>query len=183
MGEVQKEKKLVKLIFGLLVNSEDYFDKIERRLTYDFGDIDRFSPVIPFNYTNYYADEMGEILYRKWIAMSDLIYEYELAETKLHTNNLELLYKPESSNGRSVNIDPGIIMLDKLVLATTKNYSHRIFIGDGIYGEVTLNYKKNNGFLPNPWTYPDYKDENNLLFFNMVREDLKKQYAEQEIKY
>ncbi len=176
MGEIQKEKRPVKLIIGLLSSNSDYFEKAIRHLIYDFGDIDKESSEIPFSYTHYYDKEMGGNIIRKWISFIDLIYENDLPEIKLHTNDLEQLYKPEYYEGRVVNIDPGFIALDKLVLATTKNYAHRIYMSEGIYGEVTLNFKKDSGFAPNPWTYPDYKDPKNMEFFNIIREDLKEKY-------
>lgn len=183
MGEIQKEKRLVKLIFGMLATNVELFEKIERRIAYDYGDIERSSEIIPFTYTNYYVEEMGESIFRKWISCKDLIYEYELVEVKQHTNNLEKLFMPQSANGRIVNIDPGIITLDKLILATTKNFTHRILMSEGIFAEVTLNFKKHEGFFPNPWTYPDYKDPKNIEFFNLIRNDLKQQYVSQGIKH
>jgi len=174
MGEIKKEHKKAILIIGLLVSSEKYFDVVEHRLEYDFGDIARRSETIPFVYTDFYNKEMGDNILRRWISFKDLIFEDELSSVKHHTNNLELLYKPDDSSGRQVNIDPGIITLDKLILASTKNYSHRILINDGIYVEITLNYKKQKGFAPCDWTYPDYHDPQNLEFFNQVRGDLKK---------
>ena len=73
----------------------------------------------------------------------------------------------------AVNIDPGYVTLSKLVLATTKDYSHRIYIGKGIYGEVTLQYTKGT-FTPFPHTYPDYQTRIAIEFFNQVRDFVKK---------
>lgn len=173
MGDVNKEKKRVKLLFGILAKSEEMFAKVERRIEYDYGEIERRSPIIPFTYTDYYNAEMGENILRRWISCKDLIFQNELPEVKLDTNKLELLFKPKDSASRCVNIDPGVIYLDKLILATTKNYTHRIYMSDGIYGEITLNYKKNHGYAPNHWTYADYKDPKNIEFFNLIRDDFK----------
>ena len=86
-----------------------------------------------------------------------------------------------SNNKRRVNIDPGYISLDKLVLFTTKNYSHRIYLNEGIYAEVTLKFERKS-FVPLPWTYPDYKTLEYIDFFNKIRETYKDQILEGQIK-
>ena len=80
---------------------------------------------------------------------------------------MEKKYEIESK--RRINIDPGYISQAKLILATTKNYSHRIFIGKGIFGDVHMQFS-NKSYRSQPWTYPDYKDEKNVTFFNNVRQ-------------
>ena len=70
------------------------------------------------------------------------------------------------------HIDPGLIGLANLVLASTKNYAHRLYLGEGIYGEVSMIYE-NRTFVPLKWTYPDYYIEESIDFFLRVRESLK----------
>ena len=136
------------------------------------------SEVIEFNHTSYYNKEMGENLLRQWLSFGNLLQPDELAELKLRTNELERLYLNENQ-GRKINIDPGIISLNNLILASTKNYSHRIYIGKGIYAELTLLYQKGI-FRPLEWTYPDYREEGTRKFFTRVREILKKRISEVE---
>ncbi|MBS3765816.1 DUF4416 family protein [Candidatus Bipolaricaulota bacterium] len=162
----------VKLFAGVLTGYPELVPEVEFRLSDRFGTIDEESPLISFDYTDYYRDEMGEGLQRKFFSFRDLIPPEELAEIKLETNEIELSLAKDSNADaeRPVNIDPGYLGPSKLVLATTKNYSHRIYLERGIYAEVTLQYE-NGGFRPQPWTYPDYRSDEYLDFFQGLREE------------
>ncbi|HPC39105.1 MAG TPA: DUF4416 family protein [Exilispira sp.] len=174
MGEYQKQRK-VKLFCAILYSDYEIYKKTLNILENEFSKIDYISDVILFSYTSYYQPEMGDNIYRLFISFSDPIYPYKLAEIKKRTNEIENLFKID--NKRKINIDPGYISLSNLVLATTKNYSHRIALSAEIYGEVTLIYKK-GGFQSLDWTYPDYKDSKNIVHFNNIRNILSKQLKE-----
>ena len=132
-----------------------------------YGAVDMASSWLPFNFTIYYNNEMGAPLFRRLVAFKQLIHQISLADIKLFTNDLE---HEHSINGkRLVNIDPGYLLQERFVLATGKNFSHRIHIGKGIYADLTLMYTKGE-FEPLPWTYPDYASENILTFLNQVRD-------------
>ena len=169
-----------KLIAGLIA-VPDFLNDALKELEKTFGPITLKSEVIPFDKTNYYEPEMGKGLVRVWVAFDKLIEQDEIVEIKLRTNEIERKWMVEGK--RKVNIDPGYVTESKLVLATTKNYSHRIYLRDGIYAEVTLIYRKKQGFEPLQWTYPDYREKTALEFFNRVREeyreDLKRLRARQ----
>jgi hypothetical protein len=167
MGKIYSQEK-VKLIAGLLSNDEILIDKIgailEKKLK---NKIDFKSGIIDFTYTDYYNKEMGIALKRKFISFKRLVDLETLAKIKLDTNDVE---KKFCINGkRAINIDPGYVDMAKLVLMSTKDYSHRIHIGKGIFAEVTLHYK-NKHFNFWPWTYPDYKSEEYARIFEMIRD-------------
>lgn len=105
---------------------------------------------------------------RKFLSFESLISPQRLAEIKSLTNELEVRFQRQESE-RGINIDPGYVEAGKLVLATIKNQQHRIYLGKGIYGEVTLRFRKGR-FEPWEWTYPDYRSAPYLKFFNRVRE-------------
>ena len=130
------------------------------------------SKIMPFTHTEFYNAEMGNEIFRQWQAYEKKILPSELAKIKVLTNQLEKKFS-NADNGRKINIDPGYISLCNLVLASTKNYSHRIYIDLGIYAEVTLIFKHGH-FMPLEWTYPDYKEPIALEFFEKVRILLKK---------
>jgi CRISPR/Cas system CSM-associated protein Csm4 (group 5 of RAMP superfamily) len=174
MGEYQKQKK-VKLFCAILYIDKTIYTNALEILEKDFSKIDYISSEIPFSYTSYYQPEMGNQIYRLYLSFSELIYPYQLADIKKRTNDIENYFKVNSN--RKINIDPGYISLSNLVLATTKNYSHRIAISPEIYAEVTLIYKKNS-FNSLEWTYPDYKDPQNIIHFNNIRNILAKQLKE-----
>ena len=165
MGKIQKPLK-VKLFAGLIAGSENKIAEAEKLLVKNFGAIDFESPVIPFTFTDYYSKEMGANLLRKWVGFEKQASPEELSKTKVKTNTLE--ERVSKRGPREVNIDPGYITLSKVVLASTKDFSHRIYLSQGIYAEITLLFKQKE-FVSLPWTYPDYKSETALKFFLGIR--------------
>ena len=131
-----------------------------------FGPVDVVGPRLAFDFTDYYGPEMGQPLFRKVLAFEKLIEQENLADIKVETNRIEQGYLQNGK--RLVNIDPGYLVHERFVLATAKNYTHRIYIGQGIYADLTLIYTK-VAFHPLPWTYPDYKEKNMLMFLQRVR--------------
>ncbi len=111
----------------------------------------------PFVFTRYYEDEMGTGLWKTLRLFSHPKGPSELAKVKLETNAIEAALALPGGK-RRVNLDPGYITMAKVVLATTKDFSHRVYLRDGIYAEVTLS-AKGGAFQPHPWTYPDFKQE------------------------
>jgi uncharacterized protein DUF4416 len=164
----------VKLFIGVLVASNRFIPKVEERLTAAYGSIDHRSEVIPFNFTNYYEAEMGDLIDRVLFSFERLIEPDQLAEIKRQTNQLEeefaqLLQTSNTAVKRPVNLDPGYIEQAKVILASTKNFYHRIYLGEGIFGEVTMHFK-NNTFQFFPWTYPDYQSRDYQEFFLRMRQ-------------
>jgi len=168
MGKV-KLPAPVKLIVGMIAAKVELFQQAQKKLSRRFGNIDFESELIPFPYTDYYELEMGKDLKRKFIAFKELIKPEDIVEIKIATNNLEKEFFYAGSGRRRINLDPGYLEAGKLVLATTKNHQHRLYLGKGIYGEVTLRYTKKS-FQPWEWTYPDYRTEDYLRIFNTIRE-------------
>jgi hypothetical protein len=110
---------------------------------------------------------MGEPLFRRVMAFGGLINQGALASIKRTTNAIEDTYAIEGK--RRVNIDPGYMLAERFVLATGKNFTHRIYIGGGIYADLTLMYQK-GAFRALPWTYPDYAGEKMQDFLTLVRD-------------
>ena len=165
MGKTKKPKA-VKLIIGMLAKSQKLFDKAEEFFIKDFGPIDYKSRVISFDYTDYYEKELGSPLKRNFISFKKPISPEKIAKIKLITNSIE--EKLSADKKRRINIDPGYISDAKLVLATTKDYFHRIYLSRGIYAEVTLKWRK-GGFEPSEWTYPDYRSKEYIDILNHIR--------------
>ncbi|MFH1655513.1 MAG: DUF4416 family protein [Candidatus Omnitrophota bacterium] len=162
MGTAIKPQK-VKLIFGLISSDEELFTKTQKLLTGKFGPIDFSSKILPFNLTDYYREELGKNLKRKFISCQKLIRRESISEIKVFTNKIEKKFS--FLRKRRINIDPGYLSPGKLILATTKDYGHRLYLKKGIFAEVTLFYKRNS-FHPWQWTFPDYKTESYLEIFN-----------------
>ena len=165
MGQACKPLE-VKLISGIIAGDVNSFDITQKALSKKFGAIDYKSPIYDFNLTDYYQKEMGPNLKRQFLSFYKLIDPVKLAKIKLIANRAEKRFSKEGKH--LMNIDPGYVTASKLVLATTKNYSHRIYLKNGIYAEVTLRFKGGT-FNPLDWTYPDYKTDGYLETFNRIR--------------
>ena len=160
---------------GLLAGSEEQLAAARNELAQWYGKIDDASEILPFTFTDYYQDEMGPQLLRQWVRFDALFSPEHLAKCKLETNMAETLlarqFAPRADGlkvQRPINIDPGYVHRYKVILATTKDHSHRVYIAEGIYGEVTLHWHQNR-WTPWPWTYADYQTDAAQAFFVKAR--------------
>lgn len=172
MGEIRKVAK-VKLVIGMISGDPALFKKAALHLTKIYGPVDFTSDIITFDQTSYYEKEMGRNLQRQFISFKRLILPDTLIQIKRQSNALEHRLSPERQN-RAINLDPGYLEYGKLVLATTKDHQHRLYLGKGIFGEVTLRYT-NGSFIPWEWTYPDYATSVYINIFNQIRKLYQKQ--------
>jgi hypothetical protein len=166
-----RNPELVLLFISTLYSNNDTFYYSKEILKNIFGEILLISPTIPWDYSSYYKDEIGWPLQRQFIFFKSLIDPGLLADIKLKTNEIEASLS--SGGKRNINLDPGYLTLSKVVLASTKNYAHRIYLGKGIYAEVTLIYKDST-YKPHLFTYRDYQDKTHIDVFIKAREMLKK---------
>lgn len=161
-----KSPEKVNLIVGLLWSDPSVFQKAKRSLERMYGRVDFESERLDFAHTDYYSKEMGEGLNRQFFGFKKLFDLENICAAKVMTNALE---RRLSRDGRrTVNIDPGYVNLSKVVLFSTKDYSHRIYLKKGIFAEVTLFYRDKR-FNPWPWTYPDYQCKAYLDIFGRIR--------------
>lgn len=175
MGALRSHDK-VNIIVGLLARDVSIFKKIERKLDRAYGRIDFESGILDFTHTEYYKEEMGKGLKRKFLSFEKLVSPKDICSVKIRTNRLEKEFL--SGGKRTVNIDPGYLTLSKLILFSTKDYTHRIYLDRGIFAEVTLFYKDRK-YNPWPWTYPDYQSKAYLDIFESIRELYKNKIPEQ----
>jgi hypothetical protein len=164
---------LTKIFFGLIYQNQQGLEYLLDKIN-QIAEIDVQSIEIPFDFTDYYKEEMGISLKRRWVSIRKIIPENELVDLKLKAINWE---KELISHGkRTVNCDPGGICDNRVVLVTTKNFSHRIYLGKGIFGEVTLIFIGDR-FQPQKWTYPDYQSD----IFQEFAKKCKKKFLETKI--
>lgn len=156
----------VKLFAGLLFSDKEILPLVLASLVGEYGPVDFVSSVGTFTYTDYYCREMGENMNRMFVSFAFLIRPDSLPDIKRRTNVLEKDFA--RCQGRSVNIDPGYISPAHIILATGKGYTHRPYLRDGIYADLTLIYG-NKSFQTLPWTYPDYGDDKTREMFKMIR--------------
>jgi len=180
MWEIQ-DVQPVKLIVGILAYDEIALAASRQVLLDVHGAADLVSEVWPFDMTEYYVNEAGPNMVRQFMAFKVLIDPGRLVGIKHETNRMEqeLAKQLDTPYPRPVNFDPGFIEPSKLVLASTKNFAHRIYIGDHMYAEVTLTYNKGK-WESFPFTFPDYKSGRYNAFLNKVRQTLVQQLRERE---
>ena len=140
---------------SVIAASAEHIAKVLSKLTGRYGILDFVSALLPFDYTDYYYAEMGKPLFRRFASFDGLISQGDLARIKVHTNLLET--EQSVGGSRRVNIDPGYLLAERLVLASGKNYAHRIYLSSGIYADLTLIYRDRD-YRPLVWTYPDYTE-------------------------
>ncbi len=158
----------VKLIASILTADLAAADRAIELMRREFGATDFVSDALEFGFTDYYTPEMGAGLKRRMISFAGLIMPDELPDIKLATNAIEREFA--SGNGeRVLNIDPGYIALCHLILATGKAFTHRPYLRDGIYADMTLVYRRGR-FQTLEWTFPDYGSGEMLNMLTMLRE-------------
>jgi len=177
MGEA-KIPEPVKLIASVFGADAGRLLQAESLLVERYGPLDYRSELLPFAHTDYYTPEFGAPLVRMIVAFERLVAPDLLPTIKRQTNELERANSVERH--RWANIDPGYVSLSKLILATTKDHAHRIYVRDGIYAEVTLHYQGGT-FRSCPWTYPDYASPPYIAIFNHIRHEYHRQLRDHPV--
>lgn len=167
-----REAEDVKLISSLFSPHKELIVRVIGELEQIFGPTDWISPELFFDRTKYYAREMGWPLHRRFVSFERLIRPLSIVETKRKTTHIENDHLLDGK--RQINIDPGYMSLERLVLATGKNYSHRIYLSKGVYADLSLIFHKGS-FAPLQWTYKDYASPEIIALFNDLRERYKRQ--------
>jgi len=165
----------VKLFVAILAQTSKLLLQAQRALVPEMGQVELQSSVWPFVETDYYRPEMGSGLVRTIVAFRRLIMPDRLAWAKHCAIKCEQQLAVIRTGCRRVNLDPGYLDAAKVVLASTKDFTHRLYLGQGIYGEVTLRYTRGEGYQPWPWTYPDYGSAAYRAFFERVRRQYRTQ--------
>ncbi len=166
---IPKHPEPAKLVIGCIMNRKTWAAQIYPMLEEAFGPVDMISNWLTFTYTDYYYAEMGAPLFRKVFVFKRLIGQDELAGIKEITNRIEKQCEAQDAR-RNVNLDPGYLVSSRFILATGKEYAHRIYIGRKIYADLTLIYSRKKGFQTLDWTYPDYASETMIAFLSKVRD-------------
>jgi len=167
-----KEPPLVKLIIAVLYADQEVCEATRDALIQLFGDIDFTSKVFPFDITDYYAEEMGQPLFRIFYGFQHLIDPGTLATTKRTTNRLEAQFSVDGK--RRVNLDPGYLDTDKFILASAKANAQKTYLAHGIWADPTLRYEKGK-YFPYPWSFPDFRSDRYQNTFMRLRDIFKKQ--------
>ncbi len=179
MGTISTPQPVLRLV-AIVSRYDEALAWSRETIETTFGPTALVSDPFAFDDTDYYAREMGEGLKKQFVVSAEPIDPGELVRLKHATNAWETEYAEANSHPepRPLNLDPGYISLSKLVLASTKNHSHRIYLSQGIYAEVTLGYARSTGWVAQQWTYPDYQRADFQAFFTKCRDDLRQQFRD-----
>lgn len=145
-----------KVVCGVLHHPEVDLVALESQLEAKWGTIQHRSPSYPFSEgSQYYCHETGEEHHRYFLSFQDLVHPEKLSEHKRWAMEMETWAKTQWPHSpRPINLDSGLIQRGRFVLATTKDFAHRIYCARGIYAEVTATLHKRE-VKSLPWTYPD----------------------------
>ena len=181
MGEVQTHRPIY-LIAAVSSRYDQAFDWSVEEMVKIWGDVALSSARFDFVETKFYERTMGTDLKKQFFAFQSLVPPDSIADAKLNSNALEKRFASsfDCEEERPLNIDPGYISEAKLVLATTKDRDHRLYMQKGIFAEVTLHYHQKL-WRASRWTYPDYQREDFQAFFTQVRNSLRQRYRNGEV--
>ena len=157
----------VKLFMGILYSDEEKLSQARKRLEALYGEPDYLSEAFPFTVTDYYEKEMGRGIYRLFLSFRPLISPKEIVEVKLETERIER--ELAINDKRRVNIDPGYMDYNKVILVSKKYNGQKIYLNSGIYADLTLYYERGS-FHPYPWSFPDFKSGQYNRIFLRIRE-------------
>lgn len=177
MGKIKNAEK-VKTFFSVIYNNKENCDEALNLIEKKLGSIDFKSKELIFTHTKFYQKEMGDNLKRVFITIKPLFEVEDLYKIKILSNEIEKKFLKKDN--RNVNLDPGYITLAQIILFSTKNYYHRIYIKKGIYAEVTL-YFHDNEFKAFNWTYPDYASLEQREVFKDLRDKYYGQLKEEKV--
>lgn len=165
------QNTLVKPIIGILTGQKELCDEVLTELSKRFGVVDIVGDWIPFDHTNYYADEMGENLFRCFVSFGENVESYEAVNFKSWSKEVEERFMKDER--RAVNIDPGYLDANKVVLITGKHGGHKIALAKGVFADMLLWYNK--GWAALPWAFPDFRDGRLFPLFTKMRTKYKSQ--------
>jgi hypothetical protein len=170
--------RLVTPIVAMLAGNVAHFQTAKAPLEHLLGPVELESDLYPFDGTDYYKDTMGLSIQRKFysfqkLADPSLIADWKLAANTIEANLRQVIHAAAAPGAvkveRPINLDPGYITGAKLVLATTKDFAHRLYLRDGIFAEITMGFR-GDSWYSHMYTFPDYKSGAYDAFFSRVRD-------------
>lgn len=180
MGAIHPPEPALRIV-AAFSRHDDALDWARKQTEANWGPVALASPIFEFTETHYYDATMGGGIKKCFWAFERLIDPAEAPANKLATNAWEAEFANLGwhEEPRPLNLDPGYLTLAKLVLTSTKDHAHRIYLGQGIFGEVTLFYK-NHRWQDRDWTFPDYRRDDYQAFFLECRDYYRWRLAQRE---
>lgn len=165
-----QEPPPARLVVSYIYSSVDALADSLTRLERHFGPVQYETVDIPCTPTQDYVEEMGNYLQRRFFSFERLVRRDALPTIKKMCARVESQFADhvEDHIFRTVNIDPGLMTPDNLVMAHHREFNHRIYLSDGVFAETALIYARDY-FTRLPWTNPDFCHDEAIDFFLRVR--------------
>jgi hypothetical protein len=159
----------VQLVMGVIYGDETDLVPLESRLAEEVGEIEARSAAFDFDATDYYEDEMGPHLKRVFYGFRNLIDPADIVDIKLTAVKIEEDMSREGK--RTVNLDPGYMDFNKVILVSAKFLAQKVYLTKGVYADPTIYYDK--GWKVYDWAFPDFESGRYNDFFSEVRKSYK----------
>lgn len=172
MARVQKPppgRLIISVIYSSMDALADALNVLERK----FGRVQFETPEIPCAETSLYGEEMGGELLRRFFSFDKMVARDGLPSIKGLCHKIEPQFADRVDDYlfRTVNLDPGILTPANLVMASHREYNHRVYLNNGVFAELALVYSRGR-FVRLPWTCPDFYGAEAIEFFGRVRASL-----------
>lgn len=165
---------LVKSIAGVLTNETELLGQALLDMEPIWGKADIIGEWLNFDHTTYYNEEMGEGLKRIFVSFENLVAPEKAGNFKLQASLIEDKFRKGGvDKRRRVNIDPGYLDANKVVLITGKHGGHKIALATNIWADFLLWYNK--GWVALPWAFPDFRSGQLFPVFMKMRRRFKQQ--------
>jgi len=170
MARIQKPPP-GQLIVSIIYSHIDAVVDALRLLEKQFGRVRCETVDIQYTNTDRYEEEMGSNLVRRLFSFEKLVERDSLPEIKSVCQEIERQLGDQVGDFvfRAANLDPGVLTPDNLVMASNREYNHRIYLADGVFAEIQLIWAHGQ-FTRLPWTNHDFCDDEVVDFLIRVRQ-------------
>ncbi len=176
---IPSEPERVKLVVASTYKETKILEEAMDLISEKYGRIDFIGDEYDFDFTDYYADEMGKDLKKRILSFRELIFPETITDIKWFVYKLEKRFSKEDK--RLINLDPGYMTKSNFMLTTFKESPHRIYLRNNVYAEIELIYE-NAGFCVLKWTYPDYRKSEVIDNLTSIRDIYLSQLREERRK-
>lgn len=142
-----------------------------KKLEHQFGEVQFETLDIPFSSEPRHREEMGHDLTRRFFSFDKMVPRDRLSDLKRICRKIEAGFADQVDDFlfRTVNIDPGIMTPDNVIMASSQGHHYRVYLTAGVFAQIELIWSRGR-FVRLPWTNPDFTHAEAVDFFERVRD-------------